>query len=311
MVKIAYLIEAHTDIERLVSLCDALILSGDVFIHMDKKTKDASFWNKLNVYEKNHSQVVVLEKRHYVAWAGFSQVKCFESLLSVALNSEKAYDRFLLLSGLDFPVWSPKRISEFFESNREREFVCGFNISTCKFDYQLRKIKYYHFFRDVPLPHKSLLRRGLIGGAMILLKCLGFKRKPFLRDNGDLLPVYFGSQWISVTRSCAEYLQRKLQNKDIVRFFKTVYAPDELCVPTLVMNSEFRDKAILVDKLTFQGVTPLHYLNYEDCIWSYDENDYDAIINSGKMFVRKVVSGKSGKLIEMIKDSWQDESCQR
>lgn len=146
---------------------------------------------------------------------------------------------------------------------------------------------------------------------MILLKCLGFKRKPFLRDNGDLLPVYFGSQWISVTRSCAEYLQRKLQNKDIVRFFKTVYAPDELCVPTLVMNSEFRDKAILVDKLTFQGVTPLHYLNYEDCIWSYDENDYDAIINSGKMFVRKVVSGKSEKLIEMIKDSWQDESCQR
>lgn len=310
MVKIAYLIEAHTDVERLVSLCDALILSGDVFIHVDKKTKDAEFWAKINVYEKKHLQVKVLKKRHYVAWAGFSQVECFKSLLSEALASEKKYDRFLLLSGLDFPVWSPKRISEFFENNREREFVCGFNISTCKFDYQLRKINYYHFFRDVPLPHKSLLRRSIIGGAMILLKYLGFRRRPYLKYNGDMLPVYFGSQWISITRHCAEYLRVKLQDRNIVRFFKTVYAPDELCVPTLVMNSEFRDKAILVDKLTFQGVTPLHYLNYEDCIWSYDENDYEAIVSSGKMFVRKVVSGKSDKLVEMIKNSWHDEANQ-
>ena len=41
MINIAYLIEAHTDIERFVCLCDALILSGDVFVHVDKKTKDA------------------------------------------------------------------------------------------------------------------------------------------------------------------------------------------------------------------------------------------------------------------------------
>lgn len=170
MVKIAYLIEAHTDINRLVSLCDALILSGDVFIHVDKKTKDASFWNLLDRYEKEHSHVVVLKKRHYVAWAGFSQVECFKSLLSESLASEKKYDRFILLSGLDFPVWSPKRIVAFFENNKDKEFVCGYNISDCKFDYQLRKIKYYHFFRDVPLPHKSLLRRGLIGGGNVIFK---------------------------------------------------------------------------------------------------------------------------------------------
>ena len=36
-VNIAYLVEAHTDIEQLVRLCDALLLSGDVFVHVDKK----------------------------------------------------------------------------------------------------------------------------------------------------------------------------------------------------------------------------------------------------------------------------------
>ena len=185
--------------------------------------------------------------------------------------------------------------------HRQQEYVCGYDISVCQDDSQLHKIKNYHFFRDIPLPHKSLLRRAIIGGTMLVLKRLGFHRKPFFKDHGKWNHVYFGSQWIGVSRSCAEYLMQRLNDKSIVSYFKTLYAPDELCVPTLVMNSRFREYAIEVTELSFKAVTPLHYLNYEGYIWSYDENDYDAIMNSGKMFVRKVVSGKSERLVEMIK----------
>lgn len=304
MVKIAYLIEAHTDINRLIGLCDALVLSGDVFIHVDKKTKDVIFWNKLTSYEETHSQVTVLKHRHYVAWAGFSQVECFKSLLREALANKRMYDRFVLLSGLDYPVWSPRHILDFFEMNKNKEFVCGYDISNCNFDYQLRKINYYHFFRDIPLPHKSIIRRAVIGGTMLFLKTIGCKRRPYWKMNGEFKHIYFGSQWIGITRTCGEFLQDMLEDRQIVRYFKTVYAPDELCVPSLVMNSQFRDNAIEVKELSFQAVTPLHYLNYEDCIWSYDESDFDTIVKSGKMFVRKVVSGKSERLIEMINSSW-------
>ena len=38
MIKIAYLIEAHTDIDRLISLCEALKESGDIYIHIDMKS---------------------------------------------------------------------------------------------------------------------------------------------------------------------------------------------------------------------------------------------------------------------------------
>lgn len=87
--KIAYLIEAHTDINRLIDLCEALTLSGDVFIHIDKKNKDHVFWEKLLDYKKNKKQITILRKkeRHYVAWAGFSQVECFKSLLRKALEN--------------------------------------------------------------------------------------------------------------------------------------------------------------------------------------------------------------------------------
>lgn len=80
-VNIAYLVEAHTDIEQLVRLCDALLLSGDVFVHVDKKTRDKNFWKILNRYQFNHDRVTVLHHQHYVAWAGYSQVECFQSLL--------------------------------------------------------------------------------------------------------------------------------------------------------------------------------------------------------------------------------------
>lgn len=305
MIKIAYLIEAHTDIDRLISLCEALKESGDIYIHIDKKNKNQFFWEKLIDYEINNKQVFILEKqeRYYVAWAGFSQVKCFESLLKRAL-SEKQYDRFLLLSGLDYPVWSPTRIRKFFEENNNLEFVCGYDISTCTDKKQLRKIEYYHFFRDIPLPHKSFFRRAFIGGTMLLLKCLGFKRRPYFYDGKNEWHIFFGSSWIAITRQCAEYILSKLRNKNIRRYFSSVYAPDELCVPTIVMNSRFRDNALKIKKFTFQNATPLHYLNYEGYIWSYDENDYNTIIQSNKMFVRKVVSGKSEKLVELIRNSW-------
>lgn len=58
--KIAYLIEAHTDINRLIDLCEALTLSGDVFIHIDKKNKDHVFWEKLLDYKKNKKQITIL-----------------------------------------------------------------------------------------------------------------------------------------------------------------------------------------------------------------------------------------------------------
>jgi hypothetical protein len=31
-----------------------------------------------------------------------------------------------------------------------------------------------------------------------------------------------------------------------------------------------------------------------------DENDYDTLINSGKMFTRKLVSGKSDRLVKLL-----------
>lgn len=185
--------------------------------------------------------------------------------------------------------------------NNNKEFVCGYNITTSGNKNQLNRIVLYHYFRDVPLPHKSFFRRALIVGTRLLLSLTGIRKKPYITVDGKRWDIYFGSQWVSMTRKCAEYVLEQLEkNTTLCKYFSTAYAPDELVVPTIVFNSKFSSQAILCQKLDFSILTPLHYLHYTSHIWTYDETDFDDIIKSGKMFVRKLISPKSDKLVEML-----------
>lgn len=107
-----------------------------------------------------------------------------------------------------------------------------------------------------------------------------------------------------MTSGCARYVLEEMNNNvALMKYFKTAYAPDELLIPTIVYNSHFVNNAVPnVKGLDFQLLTPLHYLKYEDYVWSWDEKAYNDIVKSGKMFVRKLVSGKSERLIEMLEE---------
>jgi len=44
------------------------------------------------------------------------------------------------------------------------------------------------------------------------------------------------------------------------------------------------------------------FIDYNPTIKLLDETDYDRIVESGKMFCRKIVSGTSDKLVEMFNE---------
>lgn len=298
--KIAFLIAAHTDIIQLNRLINSLIQTGDIYIHLDKKSKFTFQLPNTSSIPNSH-KIYFLQKRISVTWGGYSQIKGFKLLLEAALQNSQNYQRFVFLSGLDYPVYSHDEIITFFQSHIHTEFVCGFNISQCHIPKQLQKITLYHLFRDIPLNHNSFLRKAIIGGTKLILKSIGLRKQPYLIINGKKWNIFYGSQWISITKECGEYILKQLNtNKKLVRYFKTAYAPDELCIPTIVFNSPFSKNALRKETDNFKEITPLHYLNYTDHIWTYDENDFNNIILSHKMFVRKLISNKSEKLIELL-----------
>lgn len=311
--EIAFLVAAHTDAKQLFRLTWSLLEMGDVFIHIDKKNKDPHFFkiiNKIVLLKRKENEVFVLKKRISVAWAGYSQIKCQYLLFEQALNSSKKYKRFFYLSGLDYPVFSPEELKSFLNKHPNTEFITGYNLTETQDKKQLEKICLYHFFRDIPLPHKSLLRRSIIGCTKLLLKYIGIRRKPYLIINNKKWNIFFGSQWICITRKCAEYIFYQLKyNKKITDFFMTTYAPDELCLPTIVFNSTFSKFAIPCKNIDFKQLAYLHYLNYTDQIWTYNEKDYENIIKSNKPFVRKLVSNKSEKLIYLLEKRKKTSLC--
>lgn len=302
--EIAFLVAAHTDAKQLFRLTWPLLEMGDVFIHIDKKNKNPYFFkilDKIALLKRNKNEVFILKNRISVAWAGYSQIKCQYLLFEQALNSHKKYNRFFYLSGLDYPIFSSNEFDFFLNKYPKTEFVSGYNLTQSTDKKQLEKICLYHFFRDIPLNHKSILRRAIIGCTKLFLKYIGIRRKPYLIINNIKWNIYFGSQWICVTRECAKLIMEQLQhNKKLEKFFKTTYAPDELCIPTIVFNSTFSKNALYCQNMDFKELARLHYLNYTTHIWTYDEKDYNTIINSKKPFVRKLVSGKSEKLIRLL-----------
>ncbi len=302
MKKYAFLVTAHTDIEQLKRLTKRLMSLGDIYMLIDKKQKDTDYLSEVqNLAANSGGQILLAQPRISIAWAGFSVCVGQRILLDACMDSGREYERVFFLSGLDYVLVSDEEFRAFFDANKEREFVCGFNISQCHEERQLYRIRLYHLFRDIPLKHNSFLRRAIIVGTRLTLRVLGFKKPLSIPVAGASWDVYYGSEWTSMTFGCAKYVWKQMHENEVVRkYFATSYAPDELYVPTIVMNSEYGKNAIPCDSSDFKQLTPLHYLNYHNFIFTYDENDYDKLMSSGKIFVRKLVSGKSEKLIEMI-----------
>ena len=305
------MILAHTDVDQLIRLCIKLVDYGDVYIHVDKKT-DNTYLDHLTNYIESHDlcrKINVLKDRCYITWGGYSSVNAITKLLEFTLNNnECSYDRIFFISGLCYPLLSPSKLFDFCDKNKDKELLMAYNISRGNNSRQLEKVTLYHFFRNIHLPHKSIVRRGIIGGTKLLLKYLQFRKKPYLIVNKSRWDVFFSAEWVSLTDSCWRFVLENLQhNKSLVSYFQHTYCADEMIIATIVMNSEYGKNAFTSQEPYIENLSMLHYLHYTDHIWTYDENDFEELMRSGKPFVRKLVSGKSEKLIEMINNLHEQE----
>lgn len=95
----------------------------------------------------------------------------------------------------------------------------------------------------------------------------------------------------------------------MVKYFRTSFVPSELCIQTIVFNSPFASKGLLLEG-EYPGLTrltPLHYIDYGASIRVMTLEDLPVLRQSGKMFCRKVVSGESDTLIEKLKSDFAKE----
>jgi len=283
--KIAFLIAAHGDpavLKRLVTALDYKMF--DIYIHIDKKADISKF--NFSSYNLKYSRLIILNNRVKVYWGGISQVDAFLLMCRLAEN-EGDYCRYVTLSGIDYPLKSNREIYETL-ATPDKEFIMG--------NKEEESWKYTdYFFKSLGIFGKVLTR---------VLRLLHVKRKP-LKIDGKEVDIYFAPSWYALSGECIRYVLSEIDShKEYMEFFRHTFGPDELLVPTIVFNSStFKDRTLRSDfpaGTHYNEKPALHYINYEPVVQVFKAEDYNKLMSSGKLFTRKVRSGESDSLMDMI-----------
>jgi hypothetical protein len=311
MEKIAYIIPAYKDPVHLRRLISALNFHSDFYIHVDKKVDPEPFRKELSLLKKD----VCFLNKHTVTWGGYSQVLSHKEMFRALLNSGTKYKRVVCISGLDYPVFSNKRIHEVFDKNPEKEFITGLNISHDE-PKEIHRIVNY-FFVDYPFLIRNPTAVKIVKRLSNTFK-LKFKKSNVSYLNGKKCDIFFGSDWYALTYDCAKFVYESLcKEKQFLRYISTAFVPDELCINTIVFNSRFGNNAIRMPKnfalslpgdVAFEKLSPLQYLEYREEMKTLVESDYNNILKSNKMFCRKTETGVSDSLMDQIDRMREQES---
>lgn len=289
--KVAYLILAHTDAIHLEKLVKAIDYKARIFIHLDAKSRMSDF-----VGLKLPKSAEFIKERVKVYWGGFSMVKATLNLMKAALTSGEKFSHLVLLSGLDYPIKPSWAIYNFLTNHSNKQFIRFIDMQESPTP-QMKRIFHYWFMEPI-FPFSFYIDKSI---RSILQKLLGLG--VFKKPLKNMAPT-FGSQWWAITPECASYiLQFVVDNPQFVDFYKYSHAPDEHFFHTIVANSSYLNQTDGFQKGIKwpRQMANLHiiYLNK-----IFNESNFDEIKVSDKYFIRKVMSKKSSRLIELI-----DKNC--
>ncbi len=121
--------------------------------------------------------------------------------------------------------------------------------------------------------------------------------------------MFFGGEQFAITRRFAERALSDYDRDTVFReYFRTTFSPAEMFWQTILYNSKFRpgrfdwNDAHVSD---LSKLTPLYFLRYLKQIEVMELKDLDELLNSGRLFFRKAVSGISEDLITSLEQSRQ------
>jgi len=308
--KIAFLNLCHTDPELVTRAARKLTehASLDMFIHVDLKSEIGPFQEALS----GLSSVYFTQERVKVYWGGFNAIKATVALLRQALESPVEYDYFVILQNLDYPTRSNEDIIGFFEANAGKEFIRGCHIAGTKDWHYARKYKIYNKRDDDFYLTKHTKPRMYMRYAHMMLRSLmTIRSNGVIVENGQRFDLYYGAAQWAVTRELAVYLVDFYDSHPrFNQVMKHVQFPDEEYFHTIVHNSPYKQRCLKYDEPVERWLVNwrnLHYFDYPREITVLTEKYYERIMADGALFARKVQTGISDALLDMIDLATQAE----
>jgi hypothetical protein len=240
--------------------------------------------------------IAFVEPRIAVHWGDFSQVEAMLALLRQA-RAAGDFDRYVLLSGADYPLRSASAIEQFFGAEPANEYINLVAMPSTAAGKPLSRLATYR------------LRPGDPFVARIARKVLMLARiVPSERDykaHLKLLAPYAGSTWWALSGAACEHIVAfAARETAVVEFFKNTVCPDESFFHTILGNSPFLPR--IVRNLTYTdwsaggaspaGITQQHLAVFDRAPMFPPDDTYGA----GAMLFARKFSDHSAQLVALM-----------
>lgn len=284
--KHAYLMLAHNNFYTLKVLLKLLDNeNNDIYIHIDKKTRNVPKEEILSVVQKSNLHWVTPIKTY---WGHSSLVNAELKLIKTAiLNVE--YEYLHLISGVDLPLKKQSEIHKFFEDNKGKEFV-GF--SNLKNNYEDR-VKYYYWLQKYEKNSKIIAKLQ-----EILTKFQKILKVNRLKNSN--INIQKGCQWVSITGDFAKYIIK--QEKWIQKFFANTNCSDELLMQTILINSPFAKNIYNKNDEYKSCLREIDWERGSPYVWK--KEDKDILLSSNNIFARKFDENVDKEIMKIIMNNF-------
>ncbi len=272
MAKIAYILLCHKDPEGIIAQAERLTEGGDyVAIHFDARSRSSDF-DKIKSALSVNPSVTFARKRLKCGWGAWSLVAATLLAVRAAVEVFPRATHFYMLSGDCMPIKSAEYAHEFLDRD-EVDYIESFDFfksDWIKTGIREERLIYRHWFNE--RSHKWLFYTS-----MKLQGRLGLRR----RVPADL-QIQIGSQWWCLRRRTIEaVLEFCDERRDVMRFFRSSWIPDETFFQTLVRHL-VPEHEIRTRTLTF-----LMFTDYGMPVTFYNDN-YDLLLSQDYLFARKI-----------------------
>ncbi|MGB7320921.1 MAG: DUF5928 domain-containing protein, partial [Albidovulum sp.] len=272
MAKIAFILLCHKDPEGIIRQAERLTAAGDCMaIHFDARAKSADYTRIRAALAKNRN-VVFARRRVKCGWGEWSLVQATLNALSVALEAFADVTHFYMLSGDCMAIKSAEYAHAFLDAE-DCDYVESFDFfgsDWIKTGMKEDRLIYRH-------PFNERTHKRLFDGWHALQKRMGWQRA----IPADV-QMMIGSQWWCLRRRTVEWVMEFTKTRrDVMRFFRTTWIPDETFFQTIVRH------VVPEPEIRNRTLTFLMFSDYGMPVTFYNDH-YDLLLSQDFLFARKI-----------------------
>ena len=272
MAKIAFILLCHKDPDAIVQQAQQLTAAGDyIAIHFDARAPKEAY-AKIKAGLADNPNVAYARKQIKCGWGEWSLVQATLYAVAAAVDAFPRATHFYMVSGDCMAIKSATYTHQFLDAD-DVDYIESFDYfesDWIKTGFKEERLIYRHVFNE-------RTQKGLFYTAFNFQRRFGLTRE-IPKD----LQIMIGSQWWCLRRRTIEWiLEFAEKRKDVMRFFRTTWIPDETFFQTLVRH------LIPKNEIKTRTLTFLMFTDYGMPVTFYNDH-YDLLLAQDGLFARKI-----------------------